>query len=400
MRNDIYWIWIQFALGYGSRKAIRILEKFETAEDFYKAGFASWKNCELFTLRECLKLKSTSLKQAEQVMADCERYHYAILTPEDDEYPKGLLRIENPPAVLYLRGKYFDIDKEVSLSVVGTREATADGVRCASVLSYRLAQAGAVIVSGTAIGIDSASHRGAMEGQGKTVAVLGHGLHYPYLRKTIPLQEEIAKDGYIITEYRPDEPASKSTFPLRNRILAGLTLGTVVVEAPNRSGALSTANLALEQGKEIFALPGSVMQSNYAGNIKLLQDGARTVYTPLDVLSEYVSEYPHKLDLKNAGIPLGEDNVEFDYKEPPISAPIKDEPKNINEPEKQQPKISADELTDTQRRVYEAFPEKPVCLDDLVVLSGLMVVEVTASMTVLEVNGFVRAVPGGRYEKC
>lgn len=395
MKNDRYWIWLQTALGYGSEKPVAILGKYNSAKEFYEDGFKAWQQSGLFTPAECTRLKNTPLKCADKVLADCEKYHYIVLTPEDEKYPDRLLRIVNPPAALYVRGKFFDIDDEVVISLVGTRKCSSGGMRCGKLLSFRLAQAGAVVLSGTALGIDSAAHLGAMAAGGRTVAVLAHGLHYPYLRKTMPMQENIANNGFLITEYQPNEPASRYTFPQRNRILSALALGVVVVEAPKISGALITANFALEQGKDVFALPGDVMDSGYAGNIRMLQDGATAVFAPSDVLLEYVGMYPHKLDIKNAGIPLGEETLELDIPEPDD---IDEYPEKEPEPPKAKPKNV--HLSKVAKRLYDCFPDTVIAFDLLVEKSGMRTVEILVALTELEVNGLCRAVPGNRYEKC
>lgn len=194
------------------------------------------------------------------------------------------------------------------MAVVGTRSATPYGHKTAFRLSYRLAECGALIVSGGALGIDSEAHRGALQAGGRTIAVLGCSIDYPYLSANAELRKMISEHGALISEYPPGTPPSKVSFPIRNRLISGLALGTVVVEASIKSGSLITADHALNQGKDVFAVPGNIMSSAYAGSNRLLSDGAKPVFSAADILSEYTSQYPHKINMDTAYTIIGEDS--------------------------------------------------------------------------------------------
>ena len=201
-------------------------------------------------------------------------------------YPSLLKEIADPPAVLYALGNLPD-EKNPRLAIVGTRKATPNGCLIAKTLAKKLSEAGCVIVSGLAMGIDTASHEGVVAAQGKTVAVLGNGLNEIYPRLNRNLAEKIlALGGAVISEYPPAEPAFPANFLARNRIISGLCLATIVVEAPERSGSLVTARLALEQNREVFIIPGPANHPNYAGSNRLIREGARLITSAEDVLED------------------------------------------------------------------------------------------------------------------
>lgn len=208
------------------------------------------------------------------------------ITLKDPAYPFLLKEISDPPAVLHLLGNLPD-EKQPRLAIVGTRKATPNGCLIAKHLAKELSEAGCVIVSGLAMGIDTASHEGTIAAQGKTIAVLGNGLNEIYPRLNKNLAEKILEfNGAIISEYPPAEPAYPVNFLKRNRIVSGLCLATIVVEAPERSGSLVTARLALEQNREVFVVPGPVNHPNYAGSNRLIREGARLVTSAADILDD------------------------------------------------------------------------------------------------------------------
>ena len=208
------------------------------------------------------------------------------ITLRDSSYPSLLREIPDPPAVLYILGDLPD-ENIPRLAIVGTRKATSNGCLIAKTLARELSEAGFIIVSGLAMGIDTAGHEGVVASQGKTIAVLGNGLNEIYPRLNKNLAEEILKlDGAIISEYPPAEPAFPSNFLARNRIVSGLCLGTIVIEAPERSGSLVTARLALEQNREVFIVPGPANHPNYAGSHQLIREGARLIVSAKDILTD------------------------------------------------------------------------------------------------------------------
>ncbi len=224
-------------------------------------------------------------KALEQEVRRASEAGIRILTQEDDDYPKLLKEIWVPPPVLYVKGTLLPED-QAAVAVVGTRAATPYGLDNAEWFGEELARSGVTVVSGLAEGIDRAAHEGALKGGGRTIAVVGHGLSMIYPRQHAELAERIAKSGCILSEFPMGMPPAKENFPRRNRIISGMSLGVVVVEAPTRSGALITAREALEQGREVFAMPGPISSLVSRGTHDLLKDGAKMVCQVRDIMEE------------------------------------------------------------------------------------------------------------------
>ncbi len=299
-------------------------------------------------LRGCDPVKELSLAEGAGA---------AILTPEDDGYPGALRVLPDPPLALYVLGELRPED-ERAVAIVGTRRATSYGRLVARKLAAELASRGVTVVSGMAPGIDTAAHRGALEA-GRTVAVLGTGLGNPYPAGAHGLMEEIASRGAVLSEYPWEAPGSKWTFPKRNRIIAALSLGVVVVEAPERSGALITADFALEQGKEVFAVPGPITSEVSRGTNRLIQEGAKLVMGVEDILAE----------LRFPGLRMGSEQE------------AEEEP----------------ELSGEVRVVYEALGGEPLSAEEVAERTGLPYATVARVLLELSLAGLVEEGPGGRY---
>lgn len=221
--------------------------------------------------------------EADRIIEECHKKRIKIITLSDDEYPEMLKYITDPPIVLYVRGS---IPKSNSIAIVGSRKASGYGIETANKMAYNLALSDICIVSGMARGIDTAAHAGALEAGGETVAVLGCGADVPYPPENASIMERIAGSGAVISEYPPGTPPSTYNFPDRNRIISGMSIGTLVVEAGMKSGSLITANYALEQGRDVFAIPGNINNYNSMGTNKLIKDGAKLVLSVDDILDE------------------------------------------------------------------------------------------------------------------
>ncbi|MBQ4313496.1 MAG: DNA-processing protein DprA, partial [Clostridia bacterium] len=280
MDNAVYWIWLQRQLGFGSRAVDWVLEQPGTARYVYDMTEAELLACGAFLERRIPMLANKDLKDAADIYEQCRRLGYTLLTPDDEGYPARLRNIAGPPAVLYIQGELPDIDNEVCIGIVGTRNASEHGMEVGRELALRLTLAGAVIISGGAKGIDTAAHVGSVVAGGKTVSVLGCGIDYRYNMENRPLREQIAKKGALISEYPPGSAPLAKHFPIRNRIIAGLSLGVVVVEGSIRSGSVITADLATEQGRDVFAIPGKVGTINGQCSNRLIQQGAKAITSP------------------------------------------------------------------------------------------------------------------------
>lgn len=288
MNNQtIYWLWIQQTIGFSSRKLERIVEAYTFAEDFYRAPLEEKMMTGDFPQRYAERLRDTSLESADRLMQRCRECGVDIVSYGDAQYPELLRNIPLPPAVLYVRGNAQLLTSSLCIGIVGTRSATQRGRKTAFRVSYDLARRGVCVVSGGAVGIDTMAHSGALQSGGKTICVLGCGHEAEYLMQNANLRRNIAARGAVISEYPPDTKPSRYTFPQRNRIISGLSRGVLVVEAGNHSGSLITATTALEQGRDVFAVPGDVTNYNACGTNLLIKDGAKPVTEAEDVLCEY-----------------------------------------------------------------------------------------------------------------
>lgn len=398
-----YWIFLQQVLGQGSRKLLDITEHYKSAQAFYDAGYQDVERLNLLSKGELERYRKTKLDYCESIIDYCEQRGYDIVTPNDKRYPKRLAHLVDPPAVLYVKGEFPDFDDEVAVAMVGTRKCSDNGRKIARELSQRLSASGCLIVSGGAIGIDSSAHIGAIKAGGKTVAVLGCGLDYPYLQQNEELRADIANNGALISEYPPKAPASKYTFPVRNRLISGLCLGTIVVEATRSSGSLITVDHALEQGRDIFVIPGSISDPLYAGSNRLIRDGAKAILSPVDVLEEYNNYYPHRINMAGCEISITDECDELES-----AQPIEEKDKPAAKVEKKQedkPEIDLEKLrlnyqllSNDAKELFAAFLDAQTENFDLALENcELDMSAAIAALTELEIFGFVSAIPGGRY---
>lgn len=400
--NTIYWIWLARTLGAGA-KIGDIISFFGSPRQIYEAGSREWRISGILTARQIQALSAFSPSQCGDILQVCRANGWRIVTPEDTEYPNRLLQMPDYPAVLFVWGDETVLADEVMLSVVGTRKASAYSVRVTEVLATAFGKAGATVVSGGALGVDSAAHWGALKGGGKTIAVLGCGLGVDYLRENENLRREVAKHGAVVTEFFPFTPASRTTFPMRNRLISGLSLGTVVVEAGERSGSLITARLALEQGRDVFAVPGDVITSAFTGTNRLIHDGAKPVFTALDVLEEYYYTYPQRIKLENTELPLGVYAQQLNIK---AQRPVHNTPKASSAvPQKRdgtqrgQVQRPPEGLTKNAEKIYQAIGEAPIHIDDISERTGLPVSQTLAALTELELLSLVTLAQGKMYQK-
>lgn len=289
-----YWIWLTTRGAEPGKYAFRLLETYGDPEQVYYAP--SYRRLPGVTekLREALEDKS--LEGAERILAQCRDQGIRILTLADEDYPYRLQEIPDPPPVLYVKGNLPDLDREVPIAVVGARRASLYGLRTAQKLGEDLARGGATVVSGIARGIDGAALSGAIAAGGKVVSVLGCGVDVVYPREHGQLYQDVAAAGALVSEYPPGTQASRHHFPVRNRIVSGLSLGVVVVEGAARSGSLITARRALDQGRDVFALPGNVDAPMSRGPNTLIQEGqAKLIQMAWDVLEGYQFLAPEKI---------------------------------------------------------------------------------------------------------
>lgn len=360
----------------GPRLARRLVEAFGSLERVFSSSVAEVARVEKIgpRLAEAV-LSRESLRQAEETIECCRRSGIEILRDGRDPYPGMLSQIDDPPTVLFCRGDLVPRDR-LAVAIVGSRHATAYGIRAAETLAAGLARAGLTVVSGLARGIDAAAHRGAMAAGGRTLAVLGSGVLAVYPPEHEDLADEVAAHGAVVSEQPPLAVPSPGCFPRRNRIVAGLALGTVVVQAAERSGALITARLAGEQGREVFAVPGPIDCRASKGCHRLIQDGAKLVSDLDDILEEIGPLFETALTPLLPNAARGDDG--------PVDAVAVD-------------RLAA--LGETERRVFASVGREATPIDAIVDATGLEASQVLSAIAMLELRRCLCRVPGNAVER-
>ena len=384
-----YWVWLAECRGVSNQAVLALLRHFGSPEDVFYADTGEILLTEGITREQAKALEDHRLDKADKILADCQRLGLRILTIQDAEYPGRLQNIYDPPCLLYVKGRLPAIDETAAVAVVGTRDCTPYGVACAEKLGYGLASGGAVVVSGLAKGIDAAASRGALRAGGVTVGVVGNGLdvHYPYESRY--LYEDIAAAGALLSEYPPGTEPAGSHFPARNRILSGLSLATLVVEAPERSGALITADTAVEQGRDVFAVPGPIDAPNSVGCNRLIREGAVLTADAWDLLQEYEARFPDKLRREEARKEPEKVGYEARQKEEPRPVPPS---LRLSDP--------AVSLTDDQIALLRALSDQePIQVDDLIEQTGIPTRRVLSALTLLEIEQYVQQHSGKHYTR-
>lgn len=364
-----YWMWLQRAFSYGSSKPKSICNRFDSIEEFYEGGIACWSRMSFVSEGDVTSLSGYRLEQAEITLEYCEKMGYKVLTPECDDYPELLWNIPDPPAVLYMRGDLPDIDNGLPVAIVGSRKTSDIMIKEAEKLSYELSKSGANIISGGAVGVDTAAHRGAMMGGTPTIAVLGCGLDYPYLMENELLRQKIvSKGGALITEYPPNMGVQKGTFQTRNRIISGLSKGVLIVSATKKSGTMITARRATEQNRDIFAVPGSPLIPTSEGPNGLIKDGAVPVTSGYDII-EYYGSF-----LKPA-------------RAEPVQMRFQEDVKSVLPPY----------ISKEGKMIFDTLDTQPKHISEISFVTGLRPSQILTAVTELELCGIIESYSGQRY---
>ena len=414
-QNVFDWLWTVNSLGCGNIRIWDIMDNFRSAAAARAALEDRGRRREFLSESERNSAERTSAEQINQLIGYCESRNIYILTFDDELYPERLRSIYNPPAVLFCRGDMSCLESDFSISVVGTRKPSDYSVRVTSALVRELCSFGITIVSGFAVGIDITANLSAARCGGKTIAVLGCGLDRDYPKENVQYRSEIERNGLFISEYYPLAGGTRASFPARNRILSGLSLGTVVSEAAVKSGALITANLALSQGKDIFALaPHDLFDKRYGGNGALIRDGAVCLCGVKDIVYEYYENYGHKIantgltSAASAAMPAAfpDGSASDAYKQASRIDPIAEEStdfdsektENVNHDQG----YDASSLEGDEAKVYGLLKEagKPLLADELSEMCGMDISEMLMLLTDLELNGAVISAAGQSYTAC
>jgi len=394
-----YYVWLSRRVG--AIAAGHVLRHFGSPEAAFFAQEDEYKNVEGIDKSDIASLCKKELTTASSILARCTELGHRILTIQDAEYPERLRNIYDPPIVLYIKGRLPAIDEEPIIAVVGTRKSTPYGMKMSEKCGYELARHGLVVTTGLARGADTAAALGALRGGGSIIGVLGCGLDVVYPPENGKLYEDVAACGALITEYPPGTEPSGSHFPVRNRIISGISVGIAVIEAPLRSGALITANRALEQGRDVFTMPGNIDAVMSAGTNNLLRDGAIPLTAPIDIITEYADLFPLKIKtdrVEKAPLDKRLEREMLATQEKPEKTTEKavDKPPPVGYIDVEKTALS---LEGTEKTVFDALRKQSgrVHIDDIIAQTGLAASDALGTMTMLEIEGYVVSQPGGYY---
>ena len=367
--NDLkYWLALKFVEKVGNVGFNNLVKTFGSPRAVFDAPLASLQKIDRLTRKTARDIKNfDNWAIIEKELESADRLNVSIITSDSPLYPRLLLNIYDFPPILYVRGtlSYQDIN----VAVVGSRMASTYGRFTTERLCRELAMKGITVVSGMARGIDSAAHTGAIAGKGRTIAVLGSGIDVIYPPENRKLFEKIAENGAVITEFPFSTQPLASNFPARNRIISGLSLGVVVVEANEKSGSLITARVALEQGRDVFAVPGSIDSPGTKGTHRLIREGAKLVENTYDILEEILPQV----------------NLDSPTAEPSDENPAQD---NAGESEA---------LNTDEKAILKLIGKKPVHIDSLAADSGYQIHDILSILMSLELGGYVEQLPGKKF---
>lgn len=390
----VHWIWLTCLSGLSCAEKKYLLQRFRDPESIYGATEAVLDTVEGLSPRAVKSLLQKDLTQCRQIIRECTEKNIQILTYGDGAYPERLKNIPDPPLVLYYKGTLPDWQNVPMIGIVGTRKASGYGLQMAYRMGYQIASCGALVVSGGAEGVDTEAMQGALQSGHRLVAVLGFGADVVYPAKNRALFQTVEKQGCLITEYPPGTPPHSWHFPQRNRIISGLSSGVLVVESPEKSGAMITARLAMEQGRDVFAVPGNADSVSCAGSNGLLRERAIAVFTGWDVVREYETLYPDRLR-RFDGKPDLLVSQSFMVAQP---KPVPDK-KSIDKDEKSRYSVinnARPDLTQEQQAVLTCLSDTPCPVEAVLAQLSMPAGKVMSILTLLAVKGIVQNHPGGR----
>ena len=407
----IHWIWFATRTGMGDRLKCVLLDHFEDPEAIYFAAEQDYACMEDLSAAAVESLMDKALLDCEEILEQCQRKKIHILTFQDAAYPARLKNIPDPPMVLYYKGTIPPFDELPVIGVVGTRKASVYGMTSAKRLGYQIASCGGCVVSGMATGIDGVAMKGALTAGGTVVGVLGCGADVVYPMSNRWLYADAEKYGCLLTEFPPGTPPIGRNFPRRNRIISGLSCGVLVVEAPEKSGALITARLCADQGRDVFVVPANIDVESAVGSNALMRDGAIPVSSGWDILSEYQHQFPGKVRRKQTTVTLTANAEELSREreeyakvaEPTVKEEKKKEKKSlfrkkvIDNSEKSaysDLKKTQTVLTADEQLIVDLLAQGQRLVDDVIAESGRAPGVILASLTLLEVKGVIRRLPG------
>ena len=405
MDKKLIWVWLSLLFREGNPIYKKLIEHFQDEQAIYDADDEEIDAIEWLKPHEKNALKLKGLKNAEDVLEWCYDREVNVLAYSDDEYPNSLRELEDFPAVLYYIGEFPDFDNELSISVVGTRTMSDYGQRMAFDLGYCLSKGGAITVSGFARGIGNSVAQGTLSAFGRTVGFLACGIDINYPTSTKQTRDAaVLYGGAIITECPPNTPVLEGAFQSRNRLISGISRGTVIVEANEISGARITARHALEQGKPIFAVPGPAKMGKSDFPNELIKEGkAKLVKNAIDIFKEFLEDFGNSIDLKSAkhrprfSIARFKDKDDLLEKKKKHQKEAAKSMKKVKECFKEEDDES---LSDEDKKIYASMEDgKLYSADELVLLTGLSASAVMSSMSILEIAGKITIIDGSNCMK-
>ena len=428
MDKTLLWVWLTLHMKQGTHVYRFLLEEFGDIESIYNCEDNDVKDLPWLYDNQKSKILDKTLDKAKSVLRWCEKSSVKIVTLEDDNYPEPLKDIKTSPGVLYYVGNLPDFNNDLCIGVVGTREMTKFGEQSAFEIGYGLTKGGAIVISGCALGIDCTAQKGALVADGATVAILGSGIDvlYPYQNKDTFVK--ILEKGAIITEYPPHTPPHGYNFPVRNRLISGISKGIVVVEGDRNSGAMITAERATEQGRMLFSVPGQPGVFQATGTNELIRNGAKSVSSAIDVLEEYLPIFGDKINISSSkqkpdiSILKKYDDNDYGFVKNFLDsigyksrAERKQSSKNktkkvinegnseSNDSQKNENPFDFDSvgfpLDDDAKNMFESMEiGKHYSVDSLAEL-GYDTSKVVSSLTIFEIAGVISKLPGGFYKR-
>lgn len=392
-----YWLWLSTAAAVPPRAKAALLEHYGSPEEMYFAPQGEYKKLLGDKVEGVDELEMRDLDKALKIIDDCKKQGISIISRQDAAYPDRLKNIYSPPSVLYVKGSLPAIDDEALVAVIGTRKASPYGLKMGRKMGYEIAKCGGIVVSGLTYGIDAAGAEGALTAGGKVIGVLGT----PHERDNSRLAKAVLKNGALISEYPPGTQPINSFFRARNRISAGLSVGVVVVEAPEKSGARLFANEAADQGKEIFAIPGNADALNCVGTNTLLKEGAKPVTDGWEVMCEFEALFPGKIS-HTRDMTMPEEKAK-EITAPPADSEHKPEKTTKKVIDKPRDKSYIDlqtvleKLSESQIKIVSVMEKPSMHVDDIIENSGFSPARVLADLTMLQLKGIVTQEKGKRF---
>lgn len=390
-----YWLWLSSQTRLSPRARAAIAEYYGDAEAAFNSPAGDFSRVPGVGRLEAQLLEQRDMSRVDPILAACHAQGIDIVTLQDASYPARLRNIFAPPVVLYVKGSLKGLDEEAAVAVIGTRKASPYGLKMGRNLAWEIARSGGTVVSLLTEGIDEAAARGALLAGGRCIGVLGCA----HREREGSLAMDVIRSGALVSEYPPGTPTQRSFFRDRNRIAAGLSVAVTVVEAPEGSGALLFAAEALEQGREIFAVPGNADAPNSAGTIELIKQGAKPATCGWDVLEEFAALYPEKLRAERAARAPEREMPELPQSSRPEVERARDGKKEIDK-EKGKGYIDLREqlsgLSEEQLEIVKAISGGSRHIDDIIEATGYTAAKVLSQLTLLEIKGYVKRSAGKR----